>query len=105
MQDSSPAFVDEVDGSPAQVTVNFSVDGEHYEIHLSKSNRNAFVRDLARFMAAARRTGGSGPRVRYEETKADPHAVRAWARANGIPVPEGKRLPREVIDQFHAAGN
>lgn len=101
----TPSFVDDVDGSPADVTVNFAVDGVHYEMHLSKSNRNAFIRDLARFMAAARKTGGAGPKMHYQETKADPRAVREWARANGIQVPEGKRLPRDVIEQFHAAGN
>src|SRR5690625_1783550 len=58
----TPSFVDDVDGSPADVTVNFAVDGVQYEMHLSKSNRNAFIRDLARFMAAARKTGARGRR-------------------------------------------
>lgn len=104
-QKSVSPFVDDVDGSPADVTVNFTVDGQKYEIHLSKSNRNAFLRDLARFIAAARKRGGVGPKMHYLETKADPRTVREWARANGIPVPEGKRLPRGIVEQFHAAGN
>lgn len=104
-QELPPKVMDDVDGSPADANVQFSIDGGNYEMNLSKSNRNAFIRDLARFMAAARKTGGSGPKMHYQETKPDPRAVREWARANGIHVPEGKRLPREIIDQFHAAGN
>lgn len=104
-QELPPELIDDVDGSSADTTVRFSIDGRHYEMNMSKSNRNAFIRELARFMAAARKTGGSGPKMHYQETKPDPRAVRKWARANGIQVPEGKRLPREIIDQFHAAGN
>lgn len=105
MAQNSRTLVDDVDGSPAEMTVTFSIDGLHYEMHLSKSNRNALIRDFARYMASARKISGTGPKMHYQSTKADPHAVRAWARAHGIRVPEGKRIPREIIDQFRAAGN
>jgi len=100
-----PKLVDDLDGSPADVTVTFTFEGVHYELNLSKKNRSVFIHDFARFMTAARKTGGAGPKMHYQRTKADPEAVRHWARAHGIDVPEGKRLPRSVIDQFHAAGN
>lgn len=98
-------LIDDIDGSAADHTVRFSLDGLDYEIDLSRSNRNAFLRELARFIAAAEATGGDAPQLHYTSTKADPRAVREWARANGIDVPDGRRLPREVIDRFHAAGN
>lgn len=101
----SITLIDDVDGSIAERTVHFSIDGIEYAIDLSRTNRNALIRELARFITAARRVGGSGPRLRVTETDADPRAVREWARANGIAVEEGKRVPREVIDQFVAAGN
>lgn len=98
-------FTDDVDGSPAQVRVEFSVDGHDYEIFLSKSNRNAFIRDLARFMAAARKVGGQGPKMHYQQTEADPRTVREWARANGYRLPDGRKVPKDIVAKFHAAGN
>lgn len=99
------SLIDDIDGTPAASTVEFGLDGQDYVIDLSRSNRNNLIRDLARYMAAARPVGGSGPPMRVTTTDADPRAVREWARANGVPVPEGKRVPRSVIDQFIAAGN
>lgn len=98
-------FVDDIDGSPAEVRVEFSVEGDDYEINLTKTNRNAFIRDLARFMAAARKVGGEGPKMHYQQTEADPRTVREWARANGYHVPDSRKVPKEIVDKFRAAGN
>ncbi|MPV49003.1 MULTISPECIES: Lsr2 family protein [unclassified Pseudactinotalea] len=101
----SITLIDDIDGSAAERTVHFALDGMEYAIDLSRANRNALVRDLARFITVARRVDGAGPQLRVAETDADPRAVREWARSHGIAVPEGRRLPRSVIDQFVAAGN
>lgn len=99
-------LIDDIDGSPADRTVDLEIDGERYEIDLSTAHHHELVRDLARYMAAGRRVGGDGsPTPFFSTTKADPRAVREWARANGIDLPSGKRVPKDVIDQFHAAGN
>lgn len=99
-------LVDDIDGGTAERTIGIELDGEAYELDLSTAHHHELVRDLARWMAVARRTGGTGsPTPFYSETRADPRAVREWARANGIDVPQGKRVPKDVIDQFHAAGN
>ncbi len=101
----SITLIDDIDGTIAERTFFFSLDGVDYAIDLSRSNRNALVRDLARFITVARQVGGSGPQLRVTETDADPRAVREWARANGIAVADGKRVPRDVVDRFVAAGN
>lgn len=99
-------LVDDIDGSTADRTIELSLDGELYELDLSTAHHHELVRDLARYMAVARKVGGGGaPTPFYSATRADPRAVREWARANGIDVPQGKRVPKDVIDQFHAAGN
>ncbi|GAB2603838.1 histone-like nucleoid-structuring protein Lsr2 [Pseudactinotalea suaedae] len=99
-------LIDDVDGSAADRTVDISLDGERYEIDLSTAHHHEMVRDLARYMAVARRVGGTGsPTPFYSDIKADPRAVREWARSNGIDLPASKRVPKDVIAQFHAAGN
>ncbi len=49
---------DDIDGSQADQTVPFGLDGAAYEIDLSNSNANALRAALEPFVAAARRTGG-----------------------------------------------
>lgn len=99
-------LVDDIDGGEAQRTVELALDGDRYELDLSTAHHHELVRALARYMAVARRVGGDGaPTPFYSETKADPRAVREWARSRGIDLPSGRRVPQDVIDQFHAAGN
>src|SRR5690606_37807021 len=94
---------DDIDSSPSERTVIFAIDGETFEIDLSRTHRNTTVRELARYMAAGRRIKGDGPQPVFMETRADPRAVREWARGQGIELPSGKRVPADVIRQFHAA--
>lgn len=99
-------LVDDLDGSAADRTVELVLDGEGFELDLSTAHHHELVRDLARYMAVARRVGGGGsPTPFFSETQADPRAVREWARSNGIDVPQGRRVPKDVIEQFRAAGN
>jgi len=99
-------LVDDLDGSAAERTVEIELDGERYELDLSTAHHHELVRDLARWMAVARRVGGAGsPTPFYSETRVDPRAVREWARSHGIDVPQGRRVPKDVIEQFRAAGN
>lgn len=99
-------LVDDIDGGTASHTVELALDGERYELDLSTTHRHELVRNLARYMAVARRTGGDGaPTPHYTHTAVDPRAVREWARARGIDIPSGKRVPKDVIEQFRAAGN
>ena len=53
----------------------------------------------------SRATGG-GPRrpaTHRTDVQADPATVRAWARAQGIPVPQRGRIPADLIARFQAA--
>jgi hypothetical protein len=103
-------LVDDIDGGHADRTVELSLDGVWYELDLSTRHHHELVRALARYMAVARRVGegdddGRAPTPRFTETAADPRAVREWARSRGIEVPIGKRVPKDVVAQFRAAGN
>lgn len=105
-------LVDDLDGGKAAETLSFGIDGQTYEIDLGKRNADKLRAILSPYVEAGRRmvkTAGRGrPKLvvqRRVDVAADPRAVRAWARANRISVPERGRIPASIIDQYHAAGH
>jgi hypothetical protein len=78
-------LTDDTDGKPAAETVRLSLDGRNFEIDLSERNAKALRKDLAPWLAAARRVPGTRANgTTRVETGVDSAAVRAWAASNGI---------------------
>jgi hypothetical protein len=109
-------FVDDIDGSPAEETVRFSLNKEAYEIDLSKANAKKLRDALAAYVNAGRRVAGgrgratSRPAARRGRTRAAganggaaPADVRAWAKSNGIKVNERGRIAADVVERYNAA--
>ena len=48
-------FIDDIDGSEAEGTVRFALDGAEYEIDLNAKNAEALRKALSRYVEAARR--------------------------------------------------
>lgn len=107
---------DDIDGGEADETVTFSLDGVSYEIDLSARNAAALREAFAPYVGAARRAGraaraaggstGSGtPRKRSRVSKSgrDIVAIRAWAKAEGLPVNERGRISADVLARYDAA--
>jgi nucleoid-associated protein Lsr2 len=55
-------FIDDLDGSEADGTVRFGLDGTEYEIDLNAGHAQALRDVLARYVQAARRAGVSARR-------------------------------------------
>jgi hypothetical protein len=102
---------DDIDGSEAQETVEFSLDGVTYQIDLNEDHAAELRALFSPFLESGRRIQGRRSRaVRVKQpTTVDmpavPAAVRAWATANKIPVPTRGRIPAAVTAQFHEAGH
>ena len=103
-------FIDDLDGSEAEGTVRFGLDGAEYEIDLSAGHAEALRKALAPYVSAARRAPGAAARRpgqsgrRAESAGApDPTAVREWARSQGIEVKDRGRVPAELVVKFQAA--
>jgi hypothetical protein len=106
-------LLDDLDGSEAEETVSFSIDGAAYEIDLSTGNANNLRDSLAKYVAAARkagRTGGgrqTGGRSRPGGGAAidrdQAAAIRAWAKKQGLQVSDRGRIPASIIEQYNAA--
>ena len=95
---------DDLDGSQAEGTVRFGLDGTEYEIDLTAEHAQALRDALARYVRAARRAGG-GTRGGRTAPAGGPDGteVREWATAQGIEVKDRGRVPAEVVARFKAA--
>jgi hypothetical protein len=101
-------FVDDLDGSEAEGTVRFGLDGTEYEIDLNAEHAQQLRDTLARYVAAGRRAGAGTRRPARSGRKTQPSAlntteVREWAKAQGIDVKDRGRIPAELVVKFKAA--
>lgn len=98
-------LIDDIDGSKAASTVNFSLEGVNYEIDLSEENVEKIHAEFARWIAAARRVGGRARRSSGAPTTAKETAkIREWAREQGYQVSDRGRIPAEIREAYRAAG-
>lgn len=113
-------LVDDLDGTEAEESVSFALDGANYEIDLSEENATRLRDALAVFVANARRIDGGRRGSRSRSRGAAPSgkaakaprsapdreqtaAIREWARANGHEVSERGRLSAAVLQAFEEA--
>jgi hypothetical protein len=95
---------DDLDGSPADGTMRFGLDGAEYEIDLSQKNADTLRAALAPFIDHARRVTSGGPGRRAAPARQRSASIRAWAKEHGIAVNERGRIPANVAEQYEAAG-
>src|SRR6516164_5209057 len=101
-------FIDDLDGSAAEGTVRFGLDGTDYEIDLNAAHAQALRDALARYVSAGRRAGGSTRRQvrggrRVSANGVNTTEVREWAKAQGIEVKDRGRVPADLVVKFKAA--
>jgi hypothetical protein len=100
-------FTDDLDGSPAESTVRFALDGTDFEIDLNAGHARALRDALAPYLSAARRGPGTRRTSRRGRpaTTAGPDSaeVRDWARNQGIDVKDRGRIPAGLLVKFKAA--
>jgi nucleoid-associated protein Lsr2 len=101
-------FIDDLDGSIAEGTVRFGLDGAEYEIDLNQEHAREMRDVLARYVSAARRANGGARRPARTGRRAptaglNTTEVREWAKAQGIAVKDRGRVPAELVVKFKAA--
>ena len=113
-QQTTVTFVDDLDGSEASGTFDFSLDGRSYEIDLSDGNAAKLRDALAPYVGAARKAGGRSRGRALRQTavvvdrpvrsnREETTAIRRWARDNGHQVSERGRIPKSVLEAYQAA--
>ena len=101
-------FIDDLDGSAAEGTVRFGLDGTEYEIDLNEEHAKELRGALARYVSVARRANGTARRPVRTARRApagglNTTEVREWAKAQGIEVKDRGRVPAELVVKFKAA--
>ncbi|MGO2943893.1 MAG: histone-like nucleoid-structuring protein Lsr2 [Brevibacterium aurantiacum] len=106
-------ITDDIDGQilseEDSESVQYSIEGRHYEIDLGPANAKKFREALEPYVSVSRKVSAPG-RTRQSRSRTsrpgrglDMSAVRAWARENGHTVPDRGRVPNAVLDAYEAA--
>jgi hypothetical protein len=107
-QKTEIVFIDDLDGSAAETTIRFGLDGVEYEIDLNAAHASELRNAMETYIAIGRKVGGTPGRTRPagKSTTAagpSPSEVREWAKGQGIEVKDRGRVPAELIVKFKAA--
>jgi hypothetical protein len=103
-------LTDDLDGSDADRTIEFGLDGVNYTIDLSEKNAGKLRKALDPYLVGASRVGRSSSPGRIAPRGAQParanrdqnQAIREWAAKNGYEVSERGRIPSSIVEAFHA---
>ena len=101
-------FIDDIDGSAAEGTVRFGLDGTEYEIDLNAGHAQQLRDALAAYVLAGRRASGGSRRPargghRGSASGLNTTEVRDWAKAQGIEVKDRGRIPAVLVVKFKEA--
>jgi len=102
-------LIDDLDGSDADETISFAVDGVTYEIDLNAEHAAELRDAFARWIGHARRSGGRRTATRRAASSSAPSgsgdtgAIREWARENGYKVSDRGRVSAEIREAYAAA--
>jgi hypothetical protein len=105
-------LTDDLDGSEATQTLNYTVDGQEYEIDLSEENIQRFHEALEPFVSKSRPverrliptpTRRTGQRRSGRSGRDDIAQIRSWAEAQGMDVSARGRVKKEIIEAYDAA--
>lgn len=115
-------LTDDLDGSPAERTIRFALDGEHYETELSAANLARLADGLSPYIGAARVVPGGTARGKRKTPgravtpppsgraavlarPAHNEAIRRWAQAErpDLGVKDRGRIPAPAVAAYNAA--
>ncbi|MEU4226926.1 Lsr2 family protein [Nonomuraea sp. NPDC026600] len=105
------SFIDDIDGSEAEKTTTFAIDGTSYEIDLSGRNREDLEKALAPYITVARpiraerpgRGGHGADSTSRAMNREKSSEIRNWAKVHGLPVSERGRIASTIVEKYKAA--
>jgi nucleoid-associated protein Lsr2 len=103
-------YVDDLDGSDAEGTVRFGLDGAQYEIDLNAVHASELREALAPYLEAGRKIPSPAGRAGRKRGKAtakavNSHEIRDWAKTNGLEVKSRGRVPADGMAKFRTAAS
>ena len=96
-------YIDDIDGSPADGTIRFALDGTAYEIDLNKKHADQLAKVIRPYVDAARKVPSSRQSAHgARPARHNQSDVRAWARAQGLQVSNRGRLPANLLARYES---
>lgn len=102
-------LIDDLDGSEADYTFTFAVNGTEYAIDLNEQHADEFFAAFQPYLDVARRetkprrkSGRRQQPSKHAGVEFDARQVRQWAEDNGIPITSRGRIPYAVVDKYLA---
>lgn len=100
-------LIDDLDGTTAEETVRFSLDGTEYEIDLNEEHAAELRSSVRHFTDSARKAPATRRRTNTPTAAAlgreRTRQIRAWAQAEGIPVNNRGRVNASIVDAYEKA--
>ncbi|QAY69185.1 histone-like nucleoid-structuring protein Lsr2 [Xylanimonas protaetiae] len=109
VQKTQVVLIDDIDGTEADETVTFALDGVTYEIDLTSAHASELREAFATWIGHGRKSGSRAAATarpagrRTSADRAQLAKIREWARENGHKVSDRGRISAEVIAAFEAA--
>jgi hypothetical protein len=96
---------DDLDGSKADETVVFAVDGFSYEIELNAAHASELRAAIRPYAGVARKIPSSRGITRPARDKAGASSsqIRAWAKEQGLNINSRGRIQADVVEKYQAA--
>jgi hypothetical protein len=86
---------------PADVSLEFSLEGKRYSIDLTEANADKFRDRLRPYTEVATKLPAASSKPSRTVAKRQHSAtIRQWAQQQGIQVSERGRIPEEVVAQY-----
>lgn len=96
-------LIDDLDGSVADETVRFGLDGADYEIDLSQANASVLREKVTVFAEAARKSKTTVRAANKRNSRTQ--LIRAWALENGYAVKDRGQIRAGIVAAYEATRN
>ncbi|MUL40739.1 Lsr2 family protein [Streptomonospora sp. PA3] len=101
-------LVDDLEGGPADESVEFGIDGKSYQIDLSSANAKKLRETLSPYLSGARKVPQAGRKGQGRKKSSGGSSrraaeIRSWAKQAGKSVNDRGRIPAEIVAEYEAA--
>lgn len=102
-------LIDDIDGSHADTTIRFGLNGAEYEIDLNATHAEELRKAVGQYLEVGRRANGNARRASQGTARRSTGGglksseIRDWAKSQGMDVKERGRIPSELVVKFRAA--
>jgi hypothetical protein len=95
-QQIQTVLFDHLSGEPAAETVQMGLDGQHFELDLTKDHADQLRGELEAYVQRGRPVAPPQPKRKAAR-------IRAWAKQNGYEVSDRGRIHRDVLEAYRTA--